>query len=97
MAKKHYEILITHKEGACPPLPEGLQYFPVSEYTSWTCPAHLVFSEPCPIWKVRQIIEGQLFYVQGIQRISLYYGGERKVNDCYERDAFITRKWNHVY
>jgi hypothetical protein len=97
---KYYEILITHTAGEpCPALPEGLEgleYKPASEYDSWQCPTHLVFQAACPIWKARQVIEKHLFYAKGIERISLYYGGDRKEKDCYERDRLRSRRWNRI-
>lgn len=89
-----YEIIVSHRAGEpCPVLPEGMEYLPESRYGVWHCPdpsgnadpTHLVFQRMCPIWKVRQIIEKVLFKVEGIERISLYYGGDRKKNDCYKR------------
>lgn len=95
---KQYEIVITHKDGPCPELPkyEGLRYN-TDEYDTRKCPVHVVFAESCPIWKPRYIIEKLLFYMPGVQSISLYYGGERKTNDCYERDPLSVRNWIHVY
>lgn len=92
---KYYEILIRHTTDACPKLPEhpDFRYMEAGEYCSWECPTHQVFQKICDVAVARDRIE-QLKKCPEIERITLYFGGDRK--DCWEQQ-WGSRRWERVY
>jgi hypothetical protein len=89
---KYYEILITHAEGTCPALPDhpDFAYKEHGLYDEWECPTHQVFQKMCDVAVARDRIE-RLKKVKEVERITLFFGGDVKERDCWER------KWSNRY
>lgn len=90
---KYYEILITHAVGECPQLPDhpDFRYIEHGEYDGWECPTHQVLQKVCDVAVARDRVE-RLKKVKEIERIRLYFGGEVKARDCWQR-KWGNRQW----